>query len=193
MPNWCANILKLQHTDPQMILRAKTAFENGSLLNEFVPCPPELVHTVSGAVGPPDSPKQNEHERQRALNFAKWGHTDWYGWRVANWGTKWDIGGADCSVEVTEQGLTLSFDSAWSPPVEAYSTLVDQGFDVQAYYWEPGMCFCGSWINGQDVYVEYPGESDEAEKVIPQEIDQLFNIVGNMADWESQEASFTDP
>ena len=36
MPNWCNNTLELHHEDPAMIERAKKAFADGKLLNEFV-------------------------------------------------------------------------------------------------------------------------------------------------------------
>ena len=42
MPNWCANTLELKHADPEMIKRAKDAFEAGRLLDEFIPIPLEL-------------------------------------------------------------------------------------------------------------------------------------------------------
>ena len=39
MPNWCANTLTLEHEDPAMIERAKTAFAEGKFLKELVPPP----------------------------------------------------------------------------------------------------------------------------------------------------------
>ena len=39
MPNWCSNSVTLTHSDPEMIVRAKNAIEQGELLNEFVACP----------------------------------------------------------------------------------------------------------------------------------------------------------
>jgi len=41
----------------------------------------------------------------------KFGHCDWYGWRTANWGTKWN---AYDQVEVDEN--CIEFDTAWSTP-----------------------------------------------------------------------------
>ena len=61
MPNWCNNTLELHHEDPAMIERAKKAFADGKLLNEFVPVP-ESLHIVSGCVGAKGSPEQNELE-----------------------------------------------------------------------------------------------------------------------------------
>ena len=89
---------------------------------------------------------------------------DWYGWRVDNWGTKWDVG-ADVGTEKEEwYGLkatvvgneaTCSFDSAWAPPVPVYHELVELGYRVHASYFEPGMAFCGIYNDGHDNYIEY--------------------------------------
>ena len=81
---------------------------------------------------------------------------DWYDWNVANWGTKWDIGGEQCGEPVRDnKRVMVSFDSAWSPPISLYEKLVEDGFLVHASYFEPGLGFCGTWINGWDNYIDY--------------------------------------
>jgi len=44
-------------------------------------------------------------------NLETCGHTDWYEWSCANWGTKWNA----CSSYV--DGNSIFFDTAWSPPL----------------------------------------------------------------------------
>jgi hypothetical protein len=40
--------------------------------------------------------------------------TDWYNWRINNWGTKWDV---DIDNDIKEENeFQCYFDSAWSPP-----------------------------------------------------------------------------
>jgi hypothetical protein len=39
MPNWCSNNLNLSHDNPDMISRAKKAFEENKFFKEFVPLP----------------------------------------------------------------------------------------------------------------------------------------------------------
>jgi len=39
MPNWCSNNLTISHKDAKMITRAKKAFEDSRLFEEFVPTP----------------------------------------------------------------------------------------------------------------------------------------------------------
>jgi hypothetical protein len=84
-------------------------------------------------------------------------NTSWYLWRLQNWGTKWDIGCKDgYGLEPTrvDNELSITFDSAWSPPLGFYERLVVLGFDVQASYFEPGMSFAGIWHNGKDEFYE---------------------------------------
>jgi len=181
MPNWTNNVVDLMHDDPAMIERAREAFNKGALLQEFIPCPEELRETVAqfGA---------NDQEKE---NLKKFGYASWYDWNIANWGTKWDIGadGQPAQDIGTDYGpgLILSFDSAWSPPLEAYAALMKQGFRIRAYYFEPGMCFVGKWDNGCDEYYEYSGtNSATVRELIGEELDDMFNISEDMAQWEDE-------
>ena len=81
----------------------------------------------------------------------------------------------------------MSFDSAWSPPTQAYEKLVDLGFSVRAYYYECGMGFCGIWDEGFDDYYEISGESaDEVAEMLPEVLDEMFCISENIRDIERQ-------
>lgn len=58
---------------------------------------------------------------------------NWYDWNVRNWGTKWDVAVSDDEqypetelIEESETSLTYSFNTAWSPPVEALAELSAQ-------------------------------------------------------------------
>lgn len=187
MPNWCSNVATLRHADREMLVRAHAAFQRGELLNEFIPCPQALRDTES--VYYPDGHAQfaAQDARERE-NLRLYGARTWYDWRVAHWGTKWDIVGDDGSCFLEDQFLTLNFDSAWSPPCAAYETLMSLGFSIDAFYYEPGMAFCGSWFDGADTCFDIPSTSAEADLVIPDDIDQAFDIVNSMATWEDEEA-----
>lgn len=191
MPNWCNNVVELAHKDPAMIIRARDAFNRGELLNEFVPVPEELKITA-GRVGDDNDPKQIELEAQEQANKAKFGYDTWYDYCVNEWGTKWDVG-LDGSygegVEIQEDGrLTLSFDSAWAPPVAAYDKLLDLGFSVRAYYYESGMCFAGVYDDGYDDYVEFGNmTADQVADEIPEALDEMFGITECMREYEAEE------
>ena len=188
MPNWCSNSVSMTHDDPAMLERARDAFTRGALLQEFIPCPEDLRNTMAGSYGG-DVEKQAALEAQERANLANHGHKNWYDWQVAHWGTKWDIGD-EHGAELVGDVLQLNFDSAWAPPCDAYAALESQGFRIEAYYYEPGMAFCGSWINGEDTEIHIPNTSKEAADVIPEEIDAIFDIVNNMAMWEEEDAAY---
>lgn len=155
MPNWCSNQVTIEHDDPAQIQRLFDAFEKGEFLQAVDPMPEN----------PPVDPAI-------AAEFYD-SLPDWYNWRLAHWGTKWDVGGKhDGQADIlTPNMLSLSFDSAWSPPMIAYQKLVNDGFKVHAYYHEMGMCFMGEFDNGEDDYIEYTCYED-----IPDNWDEVWNM-----------------
>ena len=186
MPNWCNNTLELAHKDPAMLERARVAFNEGALCNEFVPVP-DALRITAGRVGDDTDPKQVELEAQTASNIEQYGYGNWYDFCVGEWGTKWDVGGDGQTAELENGQLVMSFDSAWAPPVGFYEKLMDQGFEVRAYYYEPGMCFAGVWDNGDDDFYELGGMDSEAvREQIPEILDEMFCISENMEQWEEE-------
>ena len=184
MPNWCNNTLTLTHEDPAMILRAKEALDRGEFLSEFIPVPEDLK-IVAGSVGDPD--EQKELERKTAENREKYGYGNWYDFCCGEWGTKWDVGG-DGQSDIHPDGKMLhtSFDSAWSPPVNAYEKLVELGFGVEAMYYEGGMGYAGAFSNGTDEELNLEGMSaDEIEQNYP-ELDEAFCISESMREYEAE-------
>ena len=181
MPNWCSNGLTLTHSDPAMIIRAQAALSRGELLQEFIPCPQDLIDTVSGFV-----PEQEALEAKQAANRERYGYSTWYDFNVANWGTKWDV--SDASVEVMDANtLKASFETAWAPPVAAYEQLEELGFGVEAFYYEPGMVFVGKYADGCDDYFRYSEETSATVRdVIGAELDDYFGISEAMAEWEEE-------
>ena len=185
MPNWCNNTLELAHEDPAMLERARVAFNEGKLCNEFVPVP-ESLHIVSGRVGDASDPKQIALEAAEKSNLETHGYKTWYDFCVNEWGTKWDVGG-DGQTAVLENGqLVMSFDSAWSPPIGFYEKLMDLGFQVRAYYYEGGMNFAGIWEDGIDDFYELESGSEAVREQIPEILDEMFCISENMEMWEEE-------
>ena len=139
MPNWCNNNIEI--TGPAKTINAvwtAAQVEDSGLLNAMVPMPVELKDTVKGSNGD-------------AVN--------WYDWSVTNWGTKWDVGLE--GIEYTDNGdgtATISgyFDSAWSPPIEAYNRFLEANEDcsLTGSYYEMGCDFAGFYDNGDDEHLE---------------------------------------
>jgi len=176
MPNWCNNTVEIYHDDPAMLERVRKAFNGDGLLQEFIPVPKELSDAVANG-------STNEEL------IAKYGYSDWYGFCVANWGTKWDVNADGQPAQDIEGGLILSFDSAWAPPTNAYERLMEMGFRIYATYAESGMCFCGIWDNGDDNYFEYSDMSAaEVAETLPPELDEAYCISESMAEWEAENA-----
>ena len=99
---------------------------------------------------------------------------------IEKWGTKWDI--QTEGLHFTDNGdgtaeIEGYFDSAWSPPIEAFHTL-SQDWDscyIELKYFEPGMCFVGVWDSeGGDAY--YDG-IDELLETTVEEDSVLFELL----------------
>ena len=163
MPNWCSNSIKVVATK-EYIEGMAAAFFKGELLN--------YIHPIDAG-------------------------DDWYEANIAGWGTKWDVGGEDFHYDVNEcnDGMwefTASFDSAWSPPVEAYQTLVDKGIFVEAYYYEPGMNFCGRFDEDGDDCYQIEGDSEWVVANVPEDIDVSMGISESMEVWEEEEETVAE-
>lgn len=170
-----------------MIQRAKEAFNKGALLNEFIPVPEDLRITA-GFLG--DGEEQRKLEEQTEANRQKYGYGNWYDYCVNEWGTKWDVGAdGQPAIEQDANSLTLNFDSAWSPPIEAYTKLESLGFEIRALYYEPGMAFCGIYECGCDDFFEVAGMSSEwCKENLPVELDEAYGISDAIAEYENEEA-----
>lgn len=116
-----------------------------------------------------------------------------YGNAVEAWGTKWDVNTDGMEFEDHGDGTaTLHgwFDSAWSPPIEAFNTLagdLDSCY-IELYYFEPGMAFVGYWSSeGDDDHYEI--DPDAEDMGIPEYLEEHFNV----ADWfDSGEACYEE-
>lgn len=182
MPNWCSNGVEISHKDPAKIKALATAMKEGKFLAHVIPVPEDL-QIVAGFLG--DTDEQKELERKTAENREKYGYGNWYDFCVGRWGTKWEV---DCMINSQDDNsISASFESAWSPPIGVYEALVEEGFEVRAYYYESGMCFVGKWEDGCDEYYEYGGETSETVRdTIGEELDDYFCISEEMKQWEEE-------
>lgn len=184
MPNWCSNSITI--SGPTLKIKAiyDKAMDNESgLLEAICPSPADMFH---GNLG--------EKERQECIEK---GIPNWYDWCVENWGTKWDV---SLEGEFTDNGdgtaeITGWFDSAWSPPIQAYNTFLEENEDcsITASYDEPGMDFAGTYDNGDDEYLEdvhtevmdvLTGyKSLEETSDLFQKMNEEFDFIANRQEW----------
>jgi hypothetical protein len=167
MPNWCNNTLKVTGNPEQLkefVSKTVSTPETGTeefKMNNLYPTPPELLEEKAFA----------NSENSEAL-VKKYGASDWYDWRVNNWGTKWDIG--ECYIlENTDELFQVSFDSAWSPPCPFLKYASEQypELNFSMVFDEPGNDFCGIYNisrGGQDEIIEegsYIYQDDDSREV----------------------------
>ena len=167
-----------------MIDKVMQGVKDDGVLNALVQIPEELRDERTGMHGGPDG---EEYEKLRQELVEKYGYSGWYDWSIANWGTKWDLSDVQAD-RIDPNTVNLTFQTAWAPPVDAYSTIYnDLGFDITAYYYEPGCQFAGCWENGADDYYQDWGDSAGAKATLPAHIDDTFSISENQAEWEAEE------
>lgn len=169
MPNWCQNTVMFDFSEAlDRDAEKMREFLKGSgedkvgLLQVFYPMPDDL-NITSGWFG--DAIKQADSEAKQVSNLASYGYKDWYDWRIANWGTKWDVNRLDVvlngcyrddkQVDMNEATkFEVSFDTAWAPPSEFLQWVYENlKIESSSAYLENGMGFCGIDQNGfEDEY-----------------------------------------
>jgi hypothetical protein len=99
---------------------------------------------------------------EKVLPLGEWN----YDKCILEWGTKWDV---EAEVNVSEDMVEFSFDSAWSPPNENFMRVLAEsnpGFSFNLYYYEPGMGFAGrTYAFNSECYDMVMGE-EELETVL---------------------------
>jgi len=94
-----------------------------------------------------------------------------YDTAVNTWGTKWDATNISWDLDEANSTLDLSFDTAWGPPVEAYfHAMEEQPIKIDAYYYEPGMQFCGHINEHENSYWDIEFEDAQYKEDIPEDI-----------------------
>jgi hypothetical protein len=173
----------ISHEDTAKLEALVGAIKEGKFCNHVIPVP-ESLHIVAGMVS--DEAEQKKLEEDTARNIDVHGYGNWYDFCVDRWGTKWDIDPYDPEdVAIKDNCIEFGFDSAWAPPIGVYAELVEQGFEVEATYYEPGMGFVGRWYYGNDEYYEIGGETSETVRdVIGGELDEEYGISECMAEYE---------
>ena len=185
MPNYCNNNIVI--TGPNSVIDKIEKIANGDkgdLLQYFYPMPKELNDTVAGP-----EPKTKKEKLEKARLQVEYGASNWYDWRVENWGTKWVIMEfyiiTRKEIGEDESEIELGFDTAWAPALGAYEKFIDENSNcsLKAYYYEPGCDFMGEWDNGMDSCFEvekYGLDDDFWKQGIGSTLDDMFGITESM-------------
>jgi hypothetical protein len=161
MPNWCMNNVTLRNTNK------------------------DLVDALEEHLKEVDDPTNESAEG--FANFLRPNPDgEWdYGWSCENWGTKWDPHPENWDRE-DDETITINFDSAWSPPIELYDYLIEEengDWDVDAYYYEPGMGFLGMYESGYDSSYDIDFENENWKDEIPEELVDWAYLDGEYENW----------
>jgi hypothetical protein len=134
MPNWCENEVEItfeskaeydkfitqagveESTSPY--LEYDNEEKGYGFFDRFVPTPPEMLED---------------------------GSEGWWGWRISNWGTKWNPNFNVFETNDDALQIKMGMSTAWAPPVEFFTTFTElfPSALVKTTYLEEGMGFCG--------------------------------------------------
>jgi hypothetical protein len=134
MPNWCSNSITI-NGDKKQISIIKHALESNKDKCVF--------ETLVGR-----EPRYTDEQYENGA---------WYDSNVSYWGCKWDVSYDDSNIVYDEQSISLSPDTAWSPPIEFCNNLVKMyKVSVHIFYSEPGIGFCGEtniYLDGDGILI----------------------------------------
>ena len=132
MPNWCYNHLNVSGDEIQLrefVEKSLVSPEENEIhdrtefsFNGTHPMPEDLNITKGT--------QTQDEEEQALLNKAKYGYTDWYEWKCAEWGTKWDA--VESYIDHNDINyFAVTFDTAWAPPVSWIENIMKDFPDLQ--------------------------------------------------------------
>jgi hypothetical protein len=185
MPNWCNNTLFVEGdlnalTDfKKRVLKVNEHNTINFTMEDLMPTPSELLEQTSPAMWRGDENDEDgkkEFEKQLDELKEKYGYTDWYNWRVDNWGTKWDTAESEVD-EMDGKSLIVHYNTAWGPNdgFVKFASKVYPSLKFRLSYEEPGMGFCG-------ILICKDGEVDIEDQDDLQWADEYDNLV----EWDNE-------
>jgi hypothetical protein len=138
----------------------------------------------------PWTPKEDDAEPsllnfQGVVPYPNEGRDDnqgWYKWHTDNWGTKWNA--YDVDINVTDQGVSYNFTTAWSPPLPWFKAAALKYPEIKFMmaFFEGGCDFCGVIIQkGSKVILNHESEAWDSTEMVDD------------SDWfDQQETNFWD-
>lgn len=100
----------------------------------------------------------------------------WHESNLKNFGTKWDVAPEDSNIEFSEDKITMTPATAWSPPVPFCITLAKEyGVTVEITYSEPGCDFAGRNLINEEGDVIEEEDYDYNEGMYILDRDEFWN------------------
>lgn len=128
---------KAQHTNEENYLREFSYWN-------FITPPQEALdsgeyHATHGFVGGKESGNTSNN---------------WYNFNVREWGTKWDAYEIQPDeFSLTDTSWTISWSSAWSPPMPVFAAMVEQHPELEFdFYWEEEQGWGGKGIGATGAF-----------------------------------------
>lgn len=205
MPNFCDNSLKISGSKDKVLELLYKVQNTKEFFNVIRPRPTELMNihsggqTINGVYVNEWRYDENNiaiavKDEELVQLKAKYGTTNLIDWSYNNWGTKWDtninedeINEAIKNIQQEPDNVDVVFSleyfsTAWNAPLEIYNYLHEQGFEVDAYFYEGGNRFYGWYYDGSQYTGEYNCFDD-----IPDEIVEIFGIEKYYVDGDDED------
>lgn len=152
MPNWCSNEVIISSDNAEQLkafAERLTANHNPDNDGDGLPLCETFLPTPKALLDADMSKPTDQTEFANALSGNKdMEYSDWYTWRLAHWGTKWDVSYLD--VDTYDDGrLLLSYETAWSPINDFWDKVSEEYPDLvfDERFFEEGMGFIGEIIH----------------------------------------------
>jgi hypothetical protein len=133
MPNWCENEVEITFSD-------RAEYER------FAEIMGDPEHYIGW------EPKDEMFDKFIPTPSEALGTSDWWAWRIENWGTKWNPQIEEFRLEDT--GAFFRMNTAWAPPRDFFRTFSKMfpSATIELSYLEEGMSFCGkaTFTNGDE-------------------------------------------
>ena len=109
------NLYDNSMTQEEFINAVENTYKDTTNLNKFI-----VIYDVNTENTTLDETKNHVRNVLKGYyNIRKYGEKNWYDWQVKNWGTKWN----GCDTCVNGDDNTISFNTAWSCPIEILQEL----------------------------------------------------------------------
>jgi hypothetical protein len=132
---------------------------------------------------------------QTMADIGKWD----YNTAISEWGTKWEVSDVSLSCPKAygeHSEISGFFESAWSPPKQAFNTFFEQNPDCtgNCLYFEPAMDFCGDLDTELSVSVDITPDFLKYTDLGVQ-LDEAFQLTDFLEDRleEAQDEALAEP